>query len=707
MASHRLLLCLLVVTVLQFANVRAGEICSQGQCCKDEETCCNDGCCHSQYPVCCSQNSQCCPSYISVCCSFGCCPSEYPHCCPPNGCCPSLYPVCCGTHCCPSGSTCCSAGCCDPLTERSTRSAPFFVANEGERMVRYTEAAGLDRAAEETHMVHYAETSRPNRAAHLVSSRSVLLSGVCNSYGREKLYEGYHTRVYLDSRGIRTIGVGFNLEKAGAQQQIEGVGADYDAVLNGRQDLTDWQIRTLFNQDMNTAVRCVTSWIPRWSLLGLAPQSALADMAFNLGCTKLMNFHCLWTALSRSPPDLNWAAIEMQNSDWCGQMGLRCDHDVTCIKPTEMQPNITIVQPESQLEKDLVEEFASTTYDEVNLEAVELPDGANIYSYTVTSRSPILFAFLITPQYNYLNGTVMDYTEGVDYFITATSHSISLDFVSVGVFVLSFNTKTSQENNVTVLSAGIRGDCDHKICRNGETCNNGDDGNTKNVFLTDIIPCPFNTECTIISQDVYVGQPYNRATVVRNCKQFIDEVLKKFESKGSKVNVDLNAHGGQGIFAIGEYNNESSIPDYDYVQKGSACYNEICQKLKDKIETLTLYSCKVAGGEKGRVFLKCLANCLNAKVKAWKNNVTADRRIPPIMWSTPRHFAEPLLVQPSTPGNTTEPSPEQSPDPPTDPPTEPTTEPTPEPSPKPSPAWSSHWTTLYTALTDRTLIPDY
>ena len=62
---------------------------------------------------------------------------------------------------------------------------------------------------------------------------------------------------------ILTIGVGFNLEKSGAKEQIEGVCADYHAVLNGSHCLNATQIETLFKEDMNTAVNCVSSWLVR------------------------------------------------------------------------------------------------------------------------------------------------------------------------------------------------------------------------------------------------------------------------------------------------------------------------------------------------------------------------------------------------------------------------------------------------------------
>ena len=159
-----------------------------------------------------------------------------------------------------------------------------------------------------------------------------VLPGPCNTLDVEIQNEGNYSCMYKDKENHPTIGIGCNLDKKGARKELEGVGADYNAVLNGSQCLNATQILTLFKEDMNTAVRCASSWLKRWSSLGVASQSAIADMAFNMGCAKLAGFVCLRSALDRSPSDLQWAAQEMRNSSWCGQVQKsRCDRDVQCM----------------------------------------------------------------------------------------------------------------------------------------------------------------------------------------------------------------------------------------------------------------------------------------------------------------------------------------------------------------------------------------
>ena len=136
------------------------------------------------------------------------------------------------------------------------------------------------------------------------------LNGKCNSYEREKLNEGHFPCVYNYPLGIPTVGVGFNLRKSGAKQRITSVGANYHRILKKRECLTDSQIRDLFDDDMAEAVHCAKSWLSSvWSQLGTTRQSAVADMAFNLGCSRLKQFKKMKAAIKSQ--DYTKAATEM------------------------------------------------------------------------------------------------------------------------------------------------------------------------------------------------------------------------------------------------------------------------------------------------------------------------------------------------------------------------------------------------------------
>ena len=101
-------------------------------------------------------------------------------------------------------------------------------------------------------------------------------------------------------------GIGHNLQKQGSEIQITRVGADYRDLLNGVQCLNDAQIEDLFNEDMSEAVACVMNWLgdDHWTKLSESAQSALADMAFNMGCGGLKTFKRLRQALVSDPDKL-------------------------------------------------------------------------------------------------------------------------------------------------------------------------------------------------------------------------------------------------------------------------------------------------------------------------------------------------------------------------------------------------------------------
>ena len=119
---------------------------------------------------------------------------------------------------------------------------------------------------------------------------------------REQLIrdEGCKLRVYKDSRGIETIGVGRNLRDKGISQH---------------------EADMLLDADILEYSAAVIAHLP-WSLrLDEARRAVLINMAFNLGVRGLLGFKNMLAAVEAGAYDR--AAAEMMDSRWAGQVGER------------------------------------------------------------------------------------------------------------------------------------------------------------------------------------------------------------------------------------------------------------------------------------------------------------------------------------------------------------------------------------------------
>jgi WXG100 family type VII secretion target len=152
-------------------------------------------------------------------------------------------------------------------------------------------------------------------------------------------------KVYLDSRKIPTIGVGFNLTKPGARQRIEALGLNYDDVLAGRQTLTDPQIDELLRQDVQQAMTDARDLVSNFDQLPHAAQMIVVDMAFNMGKPKFSKFKNAIDALENE--DFARAANEMQYRNgngppytpWYQQTGNRARNHVETMRKLATRGN--------------------------------------------------------------------------------------------------------------------------------------------------------------------------------------------------------------------------------------------------------------------------------------------------------------------------------------------------------------------------------
>ena len=141
-----------------------------------------------------------------------------------------------------------------------------------------------------------------------------------NYFNMFKLNEGNKPKVYEDSKGNRTIGVGFNLEDEGNRKFLKQEGIDIDELFQGRK-LSDKETRILYNHSLRQAFADAQKFDPDLAKRPEAARMAIVDMAFNLGLTRLNKFKKMKAGLMNN--DYQTAADEMVDSNWYKQVKSR------------------------------------------------------------------------------------------------------------------------------------------------------------------------------------------------------------------------------------------------------------------------------------------------------------------------------------------------------------------------------------------------
>lgn len=112
--------------------------------------------------------------------------------------------------------------------------------------------------------------------------------------------EGYETKLYTDSVGKLTIGIGYNIQDLGLPEDI---------------------IHVLFKRTVDTAILEAAKIFPSFYKLPESVQAAIIELTFNLGATKLRTFKKFIAAVNAK----QWttAKAELLNSKWAQQVKSR------------------------------------------------------------------------------------------------------------------------------------------------------------------------------------------------------------------------------------------------------------------------------------------------------------------------------------------------------------------------------------------------
>lgn len=112
--------------------------------------------------------------------------------------------------------------------------------------------------------------------------------------------EGLRLRPYRDTRGILTIGIGRNLDQVG---------------------ITREEAYILLAHDLESVEAGLDRYIPWWRKLDPVRQRVLANMTFNMGISKLLEFSKTLRLVNDG--QFADAADEMLHSSWAVQVGPR------------------------------------------------------------------------------------------------------------------------------------------------------------------------------------------------------------------------------------------------------------------------------------------------------------------------------------------------------------------------------------------------
>ena len=122
---------------------------------------------------------------------------------------------------------------------------------------------------------------------------------------------------YLDTKGIRTVCYGFNLEIGSSRANVEAVGGNFADVYNGG-CLSQTQCDALLDQQIEVA-RQGEYGIYGDSISCQCAEDVLVDMTYNLGAAGLASFSTFNSLMEAGKWDA--AADDLAGTLWCSQVG--------------------------------------------------------------------------------------------------------------------------------------------------------------------------------------------------------------------------------------------------------------------------------------------------------------------------------------------------------------------------------------------------
>jgi len=133
-------------------------------------------------------------------------------------------------------------------------------------------------------------------------------------------HEGLMLKVYQDSLGIDTIGIGRNVKDRGfSELELHVIAKTVEEIYE--KGITEEDAYFLLQTDISIVEKELSKVKPIIEHIDSVRQLVLMDMAFNMGVPRLCKFINMWAALEQQ--DYIKAADEMLDSKWAKQVKSR------------------------------------------------------------------------------------------------------------------------------------------------------------------------------------------------------------------------------------------------------------------------------------------------------------------------------------------------------------------------------------------------
>ena len=129
---------------------------------------------------------------------------------------------------------------------------------------------------------------------------------------QQKIDEGVKYEIYNDHLGYATFGIG-HLVVEGDEEHGKPIGTP----------VSEERVNSVFDSDVATYVTEAKKVFPNLDNLPEEAQEVIVNMCFNMGAPRLSKFKKFIGGVNAG--DWNTAAVEMMDSRWAKQVGVRAD----------------------------------------------------------------------------------------------------------------------------------------------------------------------------------------------------------------------------------------------------------------------------------------------------------------------------------------------------------------------------------------------